>query len=642
MPLSWMNQILGRTHLSSNSLVVLRKQTLPRHVHELELDEDVAPKLVSAFDQVEAADGLIQPHTDEGGDAYYIGDFYEPAKCADEWRIRDERPRPYLDFVKRIATSRPHLEYLAHWMEVTCAPPKWKFVKKHQQSRDERAARCKVTVLDYDDTTLVNTTHFTDAELLRTAREPARRVGEPPPIRLIIAEDLSRDLVEVLGSTFDIDPLFFLSHIGDYLFHNTRDRWVELPDLDVVMRRRPFFNLSFLRARYFKDEPAFQHAEKESGWFNVLRRLDSDRSRKRLQDSLLDKKGASVTLSRSKASLWMKPRGPEDAIIGLLLVDPTVQEGSPLWGGYRPFDATPSMHDQVYEQPPVNQSHFNDVVYWSTKLTHADLTEIRRDPRCMALPMLRLVLAEWRTVLKYIDTMLGKIEWEFENPHWGETPSDIDNALRKLGPWRRNFPYYRIMIAEAIDRLFGTEVRTQQTRTPTSSSQQGCEQQNTLSSLHHDFHLLSTSLSTSSARVEGSNTTATNRISIEDARRAISQNQVTTGLGIAATIFLPLNFASSFLSMTQDFSAIKPFTLQLFFIIGLPLALLTVWFIDLVAPTSKTRNFLTRRKRVLQDWWAPHTVQVGGSVRPRGGEAVPIGRTMPWRMGTGEAGPLRR
>lgn len=29
----------------------------------------------------------IQPHTDAGGDAYYIGDAYEPAKFANEWAI---------------------------------------------------------------------------------------------------------------------------------------------------------------------------------------------------------------------------------------------------------------------------------------------------------------------------------------------------------------------------------------------------------------------------------------------------------------------------------------------------------------------------------------------------------------------------
>jgi len=37
----------------------------------------------------EEADCNIQPHTDAGGDAYYIGDAYEPAKLAQEWALRD-------------------------------------------------------------------------------------------------------------------------------------------------------------------------------------------------------------------------------------------------------------------------------------------------------------------------------------------------------------------------------------------------------------------------------------------------------------------------------------------------------------------------------------------------------------------------
>lgn len=31
----------------------------------------------------------VQPHTDEGGDAHYIGDAYEEAKCAHEWEIKE-------------------------------------------------------------------------------------------------------------------------------------------------------------------------------------------------------------------------------------------------------------------------------------------------------------------------------------------------------------------------------------------------------------------------------------------------------------------------------------------------------------------------------------------------------------------------
>ena len=174
--------------------------------------------------------------------------------------------------------------------------------------------------MDFNDGQEVSKAFFHHTATLQTSLETSLPSAEKPAIRLVVAEDLSRDLVELLGSTYDIDPLFFLSHISDYLFHNTRDRWVELPDLDVDARQRSHFNVQYLRARYFKTQESFYEAEQESGSFNVLRRLDSDRSRKRLQNTLLDTSGASVTLSRSKTSIWIKPRdNPQDPIIGVYL-----------------------------------------------------------------------------------------------------------------------------------------------------------------------------------------------------------------------------------------------------------------------------------------------------------------------------------
>ena len=41
------------------------------------------------------ADCDIQPHTDAGGDAYYIGDAYEPAKVANEWALTDQCVLPW-------------------------------------------------------------------------------------------------------------------------------------------------------------------------------------------------------------------------------------------------------------------------------------------------------------------------------------------------------------------------------------------------------------------------------------------------------------------------------------------------------------------------------------------------------------------
>jgi hypothetical protein len=39
--------------------------------------------------KVEDFEDAVQPHTDEGGDPHYIGDAYEEAKCAHEWRISE-------------------------------------------------------------------------------------------------------------------------------------------------------------------------------------------------------------------------------------------------------------------------------------------------------------------------------------------------------------------------------------------------------------------------------------------------------------------------------------------------------------------------------------------------------------------------
>ena len=519
---------------------------------------------------------------------------------------------PYLAYVKRISKSLPHLEYLAHWMEVTCAPPKWKFIKKHIPNREQRAQRCRVCVLDFVDETFTTQATHEDVKRLATTLQETPQCAGRAHDRLVIVEDLSRDVVELLGAQFDIDPLFFLSHIGDYLFHNTRDRWVELPDLDVIARQRPHFNLQYLRARYFKTPESFSKAECESGTFNVLRRLDSDRSRQRLQNTLLDMEGASVTLTRAKTSLWVKPRKSNDEpLLGklcicawfqcntdeaaILFVDPTVTEGFPLWGGYRPFENTPSMHAKEAVEAPKRNSLFEDAVYWCARMTKHDIALAREDPKCIALPMYRLVLADWRTVQKYMSTMLGKIEWEFENPHWGEKPSDIDGSLRKLSPWRRNMSYYQGMIADAIHRLFPPELRTPvRGEYATSNSITG------MTSLLHDFRIVQQQMDASQQRIEGIQTMATNSINIEESRRAVQQNKNLARLTFLATIFIPMSFTSSFLSMSPDFLSATE-TIWIFFAIGIPLTAFALIVVDLSHPQEgiiarKWRAISTRKK----------------------------------------------
>ncbi|KAJ0356971.1 hypothetical protein COL154_010620 [Colletotrichum chrysophilum] len=562
----------------------------------------------------------ILPHTDAAGNTYYIGDLYEGVRCKTQWEIKE--PKPYLKFIKSLSQTLPHLAYLGYWMEVTAAPPKWKYLQcfpgKERGHREERAKRSHVCVVDYTGNQAKKSPDFiNDVPGLERFLHHQPQTSTTAQIRLIVAEDLSRDLVELLGSFYDIDPQFFQSHIDDYLYHNPRDPWVELPSLDVDARQRNHFTLQYLRARYFETEAEFKTAEYDSGMFNVLRRIDSDRSRERLKGGLLAKTGDSITLTRSKASLWWKPRkDASEPVTAILLVDPTVSSGKPVWGGYRPFQQTPSMKTwQQNETQPVDAppqgTLYDDVVYWSQRMAAHELDLVRKDERNIALGMYRLVIVDWLRALKYVTTTLTKIEWEFEKPHWDDNFSNIDNILKKLSPWRRNIGYYQAMISEAIARLFPPEIHApirgmqpggaiieMDSRPPQPIAE---EDNHGIRALWTDFRNVKQQMNESQARIRTIENIAMNGINAEEARRAVKQNGNLTRLTGLATIFIPLNFTSSFLSISPDFSAAK-MSFWLFFAIGIPLTLAALLIVDLSHPKGK--GFLVKKCGQLREKFA--------------------------------------
>ncbi|KAF7195353.1 hypothetical protein HII31_03245 [Pseudocercospora fuligena] len=529
----------------------------------------------------------IQPHTDEGGDAYYIGDAYEAInwKCAQEWAV--EEPGRYLQYVKHISKSLPHLEYLAHWMEVTCAPPKWKFLRNYPDSRQKRAERTKACIIDYVADSAPRPQHFNDAATLKAALATKGLGSEKPAARLVILEDLSRSSIEVLGEYFNMDPLVFRSQISDYLFHNTRDRWVEPPRLEIDSRAQSHLTLSYLRPRYFKHESEFELAERESGKFNVLRRLDSDRSRKHLQGNVLDLPEASVTLTRAKMSLWVTSKQDGEPPTCVLLIDPTVTGGYPLWGGHSLYGNLPTMKEWLKDtnrpaEAPQGKSLFDDVVLESSRMSSHDLVLIQDDPKCMAIPMLKFIVADWLILIKYMATMLSLIEWSFERP----TDSGVDiiagmeNQLRKLSPWRRNFVYYETMIAESIARLFPNEYEKANDPNNIDCKIDGMKLSG-LHALYADFRTVEHLMKETKSRLERMESKFASAISLADSHRAdnsMKQNRSLGRITMLATIFLPLNFASSFLSMSPDFSA-NTDTFWLFFALGVPLTLIVVVFV---------------------------------------------------------------
>ncbi|KAI0134663.1 hypothetical protein BJ170DRAFT_211033 [Xylariales sp. AK1849] len=508
------------------------------------------------------------PHTKESGldDIYMCTEdaYADDVPAEMNWSVEDpENKRPYLQYVKELSRSWPHLRYLAQWMEVTTSPVKWKQMReleaKHSYFRRERAARTKVAVID-----------FTEGKAPEHVGTITRNTAlceflqEPQPAgvsRLYIVEDLSRDMIEYLGRELDIDPLFFREHINDYWWYNTRDPWVELPDLDIVARERPFFRLTYVQPRYFKDKSSFSKAKVEAGKFNVLRRLDDDSEHK----ALFDEDNAIVALVRSKASLWIKPHEPEQQgdFTGVLLVDPSVTEGFPLWKGYRPFWNAPtySQRQDSYKWQRTDNL-FDDLIFWVKNMSTQDVKDVTANPHAMTFRLTQIICSDWLILNRYIMARLGQIEWELERPDFRPDSNKIDASLAKLHTWRRRLPLYKTMVADTQHKLF-----------------HDLKNGDCVSRMKKDFEIVAHGIEELYERTERIATVATAVTSIEESRRAMDQNRALGRLTYLAVIFAPLSFISSFFSMSNDLSGLGQ-TFWIYFTVAIPVSIIAFLLVD--------------------------------------------------------------
>ncbi|KAI1466049.1 uncharacterized protein F4812DRAFT_461025 [Daldinia caldariorum] len=526
-------------------------------------------------------------------DDYFNGDIYEPSKYEQSWEINTEK-YPYLRHIKSLSAAWPHLRYLAQWMEVTTSPTKWQLIKdlpqqKLSKLRSDRAEQTNIATVDFISGQPAPIIDYikTPESLVQSLDRPA----VPGASRLYVVEDLSRDVIECLGSKLDIDPLFFREHINDYTWYNTRDPWVELPDLDIVSRDRPYFHLTYNQPRYFKTPESFNEAQRQAGRFNVLRRLDADDG----HESPFDEKSATVALVRSKASLWIRPAKTGQQAIGVLLIDPSITEGHPLWGGYRPFKNSPTPGDQARYDVPPKTTLFQDLLFWIQQTSQQDIDAVENNPRAMAFRILEIICAEWLTLSHYITARLGQIEWEIESPKWFEMQKqelqresiNFNMSLKKLHTWRRRLPIYSAMVADTRAKLFSDEAR------------RGSDDDSSIGTSHHhhhhhrrgggggcvvdelekDFALAAAHIRDLLSRTERIAAVATAVAAIEESRRALEQNRTLGRLTYLAVIFAPLSFVSSFFSMSADVAELAG-TIWVFFCVAVPVSLLVYLAVD--------------------------------------------------------------
>jgi hypothetical protein len=97
--------------------------------------------------------------------------------------------------------------------------------------------------------------------------------------------------------------------MSDYMWYNTRDPWVELPELEILAAKRSYFHMRYVQPQYFRTQESVQGAEQELEGFNVLRRLNTGDD----GSHTLDQLGSVVGMVCCKASLWIRPNKQNEA-----------------------------------------------------------------------------------------------------------------------------------------------------------------------------------------------------------------------------------------------------------------------------------------------------------------------------------------
>ncbi|KUI62287.1 hypothetical protein VP1G_09415 [Cytospora mali] len=327
-----------------------------------------------------------------------------------------------------------------------------------------------------------------------------------------------------------------------------------------------------------------------------------------------------VGVIRNRASLWVKPqKGPQGGAVGILLLDPSIKEGHPIWHKYRNWAMPPSMTDPVRQEDstslvdggPPQKTFFEDFIYWACNPKSFEFMPNLTHP-CVAAPwpgldgpmsaLLHLICTEWLMISDYIEMRLTQIDWELAKPRdWGDS-ARVDEVASRLTFWRRSVPMYRKMLSETLVHVFRAtshlpglpslgHMHLPSVLQPFTDTQG-------VNSYRPDFLLALAAMHEHQTRVDKLIEITVATVSIEESRNGYRLNKKLSNLTWLATAFLPLSFVATLLSVQEDITALAS-SMRYWAEIALPLTaftmlLLAIWDMPV---TTRLRQKLERHSR---------------------------------------------
>ncbi|KAI9690068.1 MAG: hypothetical protein M1820_010046 [Bogoriella megaspora] len=384
--------------------------------------------------------------------------------------------------------------------------------------------------------------------------------------RLLIIEDLTRDLVEALGTTLDIDPLFFASHIHTPWKAQESFQTPDQATLPSRSRPKDYANFHYHRSLTFEKAPPGR---------KLLRKANVDRKVIILPGT----PPRLIGLAQHCVSVLRVHRGSH--WIGVILVDPPVRETyfyndrekgllpvecptRLFLGGYEDFE-DPSALQQDETLKPYRLGLFDDLkYYWSSSPPQFD----SKNPSLMSLSYypLRIVAAEWVKYIAVMQTSIKQYEYASKDlPNFMDELNKLHSDLRALQSWRRRTMSSQQKIQAVLRLLREWDFSRYD------------ENRDVIFSIREDYEYLSTNMDESGRRLENMLPVVTSLVQIVDSQRSFAETANISRLTVLALIFVPLSFISSLFSMNDVNRPGGPY-FWVYFVVAIPVTLLVLAF----------------------------------------------------------------
>ncbi|EFX04211.1 hypothetical protein CMQ_1139 [Grosmannia clavigera kw1407] len=458
----------------------------------------------------------------------------------------------YLRYVKELSGQWPRLKYLADFMQVGTAPKREEHMNNMEKA--ERRERTKVAVLNFSNPESMTSTNCNSPSELAASLDKYLYDSENMKTSvLFLVEDLSTSVMEQLGKALDVDPTFFRNHLEDHTWFNIKDNWVDLPELGSQSQGRKFVTLRYMTTQFFEDEALAEEAKAETVNWNVLRRVDLESQVKSGDLAWWAESRHRVGILRPRMSIWSTWSG--SSWVGIVLVDPCVSVGRPLWNGYGNMHHPPSMAESgSVEKRAQNLSTFDTVLARLLSIPKNDRDRLQNEPEHLVSHLYPFVFGGTLVTLEFAFTGLIQVEWELDSGH-GRTPEDLERLVEALHKWRRRLFFHTRWVQESIKALEGCY-----SLGPLSAAAKSkyafIQSQSTGSwqdGLRQDFLDILSRLQLIQERAESTMQMAITNVSIEEGKISLIESGDTSRITSLAFVFLPMSLVASVLGMNEEF-----------------------------------------------------------------------------------------